>query len=66
MSALRGAVFRELVEALRVAHPTPDWDIDLRAIEERESKLNTFVVPGAAVPHGYYPGIDGIYGALGS
>ncbi|MDR0583068.1 MAG: PTS sugar transporter subunit IIA [Treponema sp.] len=58
-------VFRELVEALTVVHPALDRDIGFRAIQERENKLNTSVAPGVAVPHGYYPGKDGIFGAFG-
>ncbi|MDR0641673.1 MAG: PTS sugar transporter subunit IIA [Treponema sp.] len=58
-------VFGELIEAVIAVHPLLDRDISLRAIQDRENKLNTSVAPGVAVPHGYYPGTDGIFGALG-
>jgi mannitol/fructose-specific phosphotransferase system IIA component (Ntr-type) len=65
VGATKDEVFRELVEAVTIAHPALDRDISLRAIEDREYKLNTSVAPGVAVPHGYYPGTDGIFGAFG-
>jgi mannitol/fructose-specific phosphotransferase system IIA component (Ntr-type) len=64
-SKTKEGVFRELVEAVTAAYPALDRDISLRAIQDRENKLNTSVAPGVAVPHGYYPGEDGIFGALG-
>jgi mannitol/fructose-specific phosphotransferase system IIA component (Ntr-type) len=57
--------FRELVEAITELHPQLDSGIALQAILTRESKLNTSVAPGVAIPHGYYPGTSGIFGALG-
>ncbi|MDR1445356.1 MAG: PTS sugar transporter subunit IIA [Treponema sp.] len=64
-STTREAVFRELVESIGAVHPALDRDIGLQAIRDREDKLNTSVAPGVAVPHGYYSGINGIFGALG-
>ena len=64
-SKTKEGVFRELIEAVTAVHPALDRDIGLRVIQERENKLNTSVAPGVAVPHGYYPGTDGIFGALG-
>ncbi|MDR2553651.1 MAG: PTS sugar transporter subunit IIA [Treponema sp.] len=64
-STTRDEVFSELVQAVTAVHPALDRDISLRAIQERENKLNTSVAPGVAVPHGYYPGTDGIFGAFG-
>jgi mannitol/fructose-specific phosphotransferase system IIA component (Ntr-type) len=57
--------FMELIEAMTEAYPELDRDISLRVIQEREDKLNTSVAPGVAIPHGYYPGTNGIFGALG-
>jgi mannitol/fructose-specific phosphotransferase system IIA component (Ntr-type) len=58
-------VFTELVEALTAIYPELDRNMSLRAIQDRENKLNTSVAPGVAVPHGYYPGTAGVFGALG-
>ncbi|MDR0568644.1 MAG: PTS sugar transporter subunit IIA [Spirochaetaceae bacterium] len=59
------AALKELVSALTEVHPELDSDTVLAAVEEREHKMNTGIGFGAAAPHGYYPGIDGIFGALG-
>jgi mannitol/fructose-specific phosphotransferase system IIA component (Ntr-type) len=64
-SETKEAVFHELVEAITAIYPELDRDISLRAIQDRENKLNTSIAPGIAIPHGYYPGVDGIFGALG-
>jgi mannitol/fructose-specific phosphotransferase system IIA component (Ntr-type) len=64
-STTKRGVFKELIEALRVVYPALDRDTSLRAIQDREHKLNTSIAPRVAVPHGYYLGIDGIVGALG-
>ncbi|GMO16143.1 MAG: PTS sugar transporter subunit IIA [Termitinemataceae bacterium] len=58
-------VFKELIERIAAANPELDKDTMFTAIQDREQKLNTSIAPGVAVPHGYYPGIDGIFGALG-
>jgi mannitol/fructose-specific phosphotransferase system IIA component (Ntr-type) len=58
-------VFKELIEAITVIYPELDRNMSLQAIQDRENKLNTSVAPGVAVPHGYYPGTEGIFGALG-
>jgi mannitol/fructose-specific phosphotransferase system IIA component (Ntr-type) len=57
--------FQELVDALASVHTELDRDIVLAAIRAREAKLNTAIVEGVAVPHGYYSGAGGIFGALG-
>ncbi|MDR0555042.1 MAG: PTS sugar transporter subunit IIA [Treponema sp.] len=57
--------FKELVESIAVIHPELDRETMLAAIQGREQKLNTSVASGVAVPHGYYPGTGGIFGALG-
>jgi PTS system nitrogen regulatory IIA component len=58
-------VLKELVEALTAIHPALDRDMSLRAVQDRENKLNTAVAPGTAVPHGHHPGTNGIFGAFG-
>jgi mannitol/fructose-specific phosphotransferase system IIA component (Ntr-type) len=58
-------VFFELVDAIADLHPEIDREKAGRILREREQKLNTSVYPGAAIPHGYYPGLDTIVGAIG-
>jgi mannitol/fructose-specific phosphotransferase system IIA component (Ntr-type) len=57
--------FAELVDALLAAHPDLDRRAVLAAIQDREAKQNTAIAEGVAVPHGYYSGAGGIFGALG-
>jgi mannitol/fructose-specific phosphotransferase system IIA component (Ntr-type) len=64
-SKTKEEAFRELVEAIIEVYPKLDPDISLQAIQTRENKLNTSVAPGVAIPHGYYPGTSGLFGALG-
>jgi mannitol/fructose-specific phosphotransferase system IIA component (Ntr-type) len=64
-SSSKTDAFRELVETIAAIHPELDRDAMLAAIRDREQKLNTSIAPGVAVPHGYYPGTCGIFGALG-
>jgi PTS system nitrogen regulatory IIA component len=58
-------VFTELVETIAVLHPEFDREIMLTAVNDRESKMNTSVASGVAVPHGYYPGAGDVVGAIG-
>ena len=37
----------------------------LDAINQRENKMTTIILPGVAVPHGYSSAIHGIIGAIG-
>jgi PTS system fructose-specific IIC component/PTS system nitrogen regulatory IIA component len=64
-SKTKEAAFSELIEVIADVHPELNRDEMLAAIQDRESKLNTSVVSGVAVPHGYYPGADGVFGAIG-
>jgi mannitol/fructose-specific phosphotransferase system IIA component (Ntr-type) len=64
-SKTKEAAFKELVEVIGTVHPEFNRDTILSVIQEREEKLNTSVIPGVAVPHGYYPGTSDIFGALG-
>lgn len=64
-SKTKEEAFRELIEVIGTVHPEFDRDTILSAIQEREKKLNTSIVPGVAIPHGYYPGTSLIFGALG-
>ena len=58
-------VFMELIDAVAAVHPELDRGIMFTAIKTRESKMNTSVVSGVAVPHGYYPGTGVVAGAIG-
>ncbi|MDR1390169.1 MAG: PTS sugar transporter subunit IIA [Treponema sp.] len=64
-STTKETAFKELIETIAVVHDELDGDIMLASVQEREDKLNTSVASGIAVPHGYYPGTDCIFGALG-
>jgi mannitol/fructose-specific phosphotransferase system IIA component (Ntr-type) len=61
----KDAVFRELVETMADVHPELNRIGMLSAIQDRERKMSTAVAPGIAVPHGYYPGTTGVFGAIG-
>jgi mannitol/fructose-specific phosphotransferase system IIA component (Ntr-type) len=61
----RDAVFSELIDAMADTYPVFDREKVGDVIREREQKLSTAVAPGAAVPHGYYPGLDRVLGAIG-
>jgi mannitol/fructose-specific phosphotransferase system IIA component (Ntr-type) len=64
-SNTKEAVFTELVDAIAAVHPELDRDDMLAVIQDRENKMNTSVASSIAVPHGYYPGIESIVGAIG-
>ena len=64
-SKTQEAAFSELIEAIADVHPELNRDEMLSVIQDRENKLNTSVVSGVAVPHGYYPGARGVVGAIG-
>ncbi|MDR0639027.1 MAG: PTS sugar transporter subunit IIA [Spirochaetaceae bacterium] len=59
------AVFWELIETMADVHPALDKTEMFSAIQDRERKMSTAVTSGVAVPHGYYPGTNGIFGAIG-
>jgi mannitol/fructose-specific phosphotransferase system IIA component (Ntr-type) len=64
-SKTRDEVFEELIEAITGLYPEYDRQEMLKAVITRENRMNTVVLPGIAVPHGYCNGIDGITGARG-
>jgi mannitol/fructose-specific phosphotransferase system IIA component (Ntr-type) len=64
-SRTKDDAFRELVEAIAAIHGECDREVMLAAVRDREDRMNTSVAPGIAIPHGYCPGTDGIFGALG-
>jgi mannitol/fructose-specific phosphotransferase system IIA component (Ntr-type) len=59
------AVFFDLIDAIADARPEIDREKMTAIILERERKLSTSVSSGAAIPHGYYPGLDKTVGAIG-
>ena len=58
-------VFAELIETIAVSDSEFDRQALLEAVKLRESKMNTNILPGVAVPHGYCPNVNGIIGAMG-
>jgi len=59
-------IFIELAEAISAVHPECDRASMLASLWERENKLNTGIVPGVAIPHTIYGGINNIAGAIGT
>jgi mannitol/fructose-specific phosphotransferase system IIA component (Ntr-type) len=64
-SKTKDDAFRELIETIAAIHGEFDRDTMLAAIQDRENKMSTYIAPGIAIPHGYYPETDSIFGALG-
>jgi mannitol/fructose-specific phosphotransferase system IIA component (Ntr-type) len=64
-SKTKAEVFEELIETITAVHPELDSEKMLSAIAERENKMTTYITSGVAVPHGCYPGIGDIIGAIG-
>jgi mannitol/fructose-specific phosphotransferase system IIA component (Ntr-type) len=64
-STTRDEVFEEMIETIAEPHPEYDRHEMLNAIISRENRMNTVVLPGIAVPHGYYNAVNGITGAIG-
>jgi len=64
-STTKNEVFEELINTIAV----PESEFDSRelfdAVNLRESKMNTIIMPGIAVPHGYCSSVRGIIGAIG-
>ena len=58
-------VFGELIEIITISGSEFDRQELLDAVTLRESKMNTNILPGIAVPHGYSAAVPGIIGALG-
>lgn len=61
----KAGVFEELVETIAGSEPEYNYKEMLEAVTLRETKMNTVILPGIAVPHGYYSAINGIVGAIG-
>jgi mannitol/fructose-specific phosphotransferase system IIA component (Ntr-type) len=61
----RDGAFFELIDAMADMYPEFDREKMGAIILERERKLSTAVASGAAIPHGYYPGLDRVVGAIG-
>ncbi|MDR1046850.1 MAG: PTS sugar transporter subunit IIA [Treponema sp.] len=64
-SETKDDAFRELIETIVEIHDEFDRDTMLAVVQDRETKMNTYIAPGIAIPHGYYPGTGSIFGALG-
>lgn len=64
-SKTKDEVFEELVEAIAGLYPEYDRQEMLETVISRENKMNTAILPGIAVPHGYYNAACGIIGAMG-
>jgi mannitol/fructose-specific phosphotransferase system IIA component (Ntr-type) len=64
-SKTKDEVFEELVEALAETYPEFDHQEMVDALISRENRMNTAILPGIAMPHGYCPAIDGTIGAVG-
>jgi mannitol/fructose-specific phosphotransferase system IIA component (Ntr-type) len=64
-SKTKDEVFAELIETIAGPHPEFDREEMLEALISRENRMNTAILPGVAVPHGYYGVAGGIVGAMG-
>ncbi|MDR1106373.1 MAG: PTS sugar transporter subunit IIA [Treponema sp.] len=64
-SETKGGALEELVEAIAVLHPELDRREMIDAVSSRENLMNTAVMPGIAVPHGYCRIFNGVAGAVG-
>lgn len=61
----RDEVFEELVEVLVSAQSGIDREEALNALQSRESKMSTGIMPGIAVPHAISSTVKGVVGAIG-
>ena len=64
-STTKTEAFEELVETIAVSGSEFDSQELIDAVNLRENKMNTIIMPGVALPHGYCSGIQGIIGAIG-
>jgi mannitol/fructose-specific phosphotransferase system IIA component (Ntr-type) len=64
-STVKESVFVELVDTIADANPALNREQMLGIIQARENKMNSAVTSGVAIPHGCYPGINTVIGALG-
>lgn len=58
-------VFGELVGTIARDNSKFNYRKMLEAVIQRENKMNTVILPGVAVPHGYCSIVKGITGAIG-
>lgn len=58
-------IFEELVGTIAEENSGLNPRELLDAVSLRESKMNTYIAPGIAVPHGYCRTVNGIIGAIG-
>ena len=58
-------VFEELIEEFVYANPSLDRTAALNAVQERESKMSTGIMPSIAVPHGKTDAVKEVCGAIG-
>ena len=65
MSRTKIDVLGELVETVKETDSALDKQEMLNAITMRENKMNTIILPGVAIPHGYCTTVHGIIGAIG-
>jgi mannitol/fructose-specific phosphotransferase system IIA component (Ntr-type) len=61
----KDAVFMELIEAIRAVHPEYDHDEMFAALQTRENKMNTGIISGVALPHGYCRNLAALSGSIG-
>lgn len=64
-SKTKHEVFTELIETIVGQYPEYDREEMLKAVISRENRMNTAILTGIAVPHGYCSVVGGIVGAMG-
>jgi len=57
--------FEEMAGRIAAVRPGLDRDLIVAALNDREAKMDTAVMDGVAVPHGYYRQFREIIGAIG-
>ena len=65
LSKTKNDVLKELVSSINGSDSKLDKQELLDAIIMRENKMNTIIMPGVAIPHGYCNAVNGIIGAIG-
>lgn len=61
----KNEVFEELIGNIAGLYPEYDRAEMLNAVIARENRMNTAILPGIAIPHGYCNAVGGIIGAMG-
>ncbi|MFI3257985.1 MAG: PTS sugar transporter subunit IIA [Spirochaetales bacterium] len=64
-STEKDEVFEELIEEMVSVNPGLDRREALLAVQEREAKMSTGILPGIAVPHGKVSGIKDVKVVIG-